>query len=90
MEISPCSGQWEKLFLVYLPLPLHNRYKALELKGQGHDEVNDGTSIQEESTRSGQLIPLHHDNLHLKKKKPWVIAVGDQSLILPTRPTFFR
>lgn len=60
MEISPYSGQWEKLFLVYLSLPLHNRYKALKLEGQGHDEVNDGTYIQEESTRSGQLIPLHH------------------------------
>lgn len=88
METSLCSGQWEKLLLVYFAFPSlalnTTNYEVLELEGRGHDDVDDDASMQEKSLSSGHLIPCIMTTS--VKKIWWVIAVGDYLLRGPEDP----
>ena len=67
------------LSLSHLPnMPLHNRYEALELEGQGDVDVGEGPSMQERLPGANQTAP-HIFTTSIRKKRR-AVTIGDSLL----------
>ena len=59
-------------------VPLHNRYEALELEGQGDVDVGEGPSMQERLPGANQTAP-HIFTTSIRKKRR-AVTIGDSLL----------